>query len=66
MRLRDNKTGYDYIFTYVNDFKVLAKNISMWINNIASAFIVKEHGLRNYYLGNDYIYHRGQDMCTYG
>ena len=29
------------------------------------AFLVKEHGPRKYYLGNDYVYHDGQDMWTY-
>ena len=53
MRLRDDKKGYDYICTHADDFKVVAKNPSIWIEHIASAFIVKEHGPRNYYLGNE-------------
>ena len=28
--------------------------------------MVKEHGPRSYYLGNDYTYHDGEDMWTYG
>ena len=60
--LRDNKTGYDYICTHMDDFKVLAKNPSTWIDHIASDFIFKEHGPRNYYLSNDYTYHDGQGM----
>ena len=66
MRLRDDKTGYDYICTHVDNFKILAKDPSISIDHIASVFIIKEHGLRNYYLGDDYTYHSGQDMCTYG
>ena len=37
MRLRNNKTGYDYICTHVDDFKVVAKKPSYWIDHIASA-----------------------------
>ena len=62
MRLRDIQTGYDCICTHVDDFKVVAKNSSYWIDHIASDFIVKQHGPRNYYLGNDYTYHNGKDM----
>ena len=29
-------------------------------------FLINEHGPRNYYLGNKYTYHIGQDMWTYG
>ena len=60
--LKKNATGYNYICTRINDFKEVVTNASVQINKIASAFIVKEHGPRNYYLGNDYTYHDGQDM----
>ena len=33
---------------------------------IASIFLIKSHGPRNYYLGCDYTYHDGEDMWTYG
>ena len=66
MRLRDEKDGYDYICTHVDDFKVVAKEPGMWIERIAGAFLIKEHGPRNYYLGNDYTFHDGEDMWTYG
>ena len=66
MRLRDTDDGFDYICTHVDDFKVVAKDPMMWIDRIAAAFLVKEHGPRNYYLGNDYTYHDGQDVWTYG
>ena len=66
MRLRDDRTGYDYICTHVDDFKVVAKNPEMWIERIAGAFLIKEHGPRNYYLGNDYTFHDNFNMWTYG
>ena len=66
MRLRDDSTGYDYICTHVDDFKIVAKNPTSWVDCIAAIFLVKEHGPRSYYLGNDYTYHDGQDIWTYG
>ena len=65
MRLRDDETGYDYICTHVDDFKVVAKEPEMWIDRIAGAFLIKEHGPRKYYLGNDYTYHAEHDIWTY-
>ena len=66
MRLREENNGFDYICTHVDDFKVVAKNPMRWIDLIAGAFLIKEHGPRQYYLGNDYTYHEGQDIWTYG
>ena len=66
MRLRDPKDGFDYICTHVDDFKVVAKDPQMWVDRIATVFLFKEYGPRNYYLGNDYTYHDGQDILTYG
>ena len=64
--LCDDKTGYDYICTHIDDFKVVAKKTLIWINMIAFVFLIKENGRRNYYLGNDYTYHNGQNMWIYG
>ena len=66
MRLRDCGDGYDYICTHVDDFKVVARNPGHWVDRIACIFLIKEHGPRNYYLGNDYTHHDGEDMWTYG
>ena len=66
MRLRDEQTGYDYIFNHIDDFTVITKNPPVWIGRIASMFFIKEHVPRNYYLGNNYTYHSGQHMWTYG
>ena len=62
MRLKDDKTEYGYIYTHVDDFKVVANNPSIYIEQIVAAFIAKEHVPRNYYLGNSYNYHAGQHM----
>ena len=65
LRLCDTADGYDFICTHVDDFKVVAKDPGMWVDRIASMFLVKEHGPRAYYLGNDYTYHDTEDMWTY-
>ena len=65
MRMRDNEDGFDYICTHVDDFKVVAKDAGMWIDRIAGAFLVKSHGPRSYYLGNDYHFHDGANLWTY-
>ena len=65
-KLRDDKSGYDYICTHVDDFKIVAKDPKIWIDRIAAIFLIKEHRPRSYYLGNDYTYHDGQNLWTYG
>ena len=62
IRLCDKIKGWDYICIHVDDFKIVAKDPTIWINRIASIFLNKEHGLHSYYLGNDYTYHDRQDM----
>ena len=66
LRLREEKDGYDYICTHVDDFKIVAKDAERWLKYISGAFLVKEHGPRKYYLGNDYAFHEAQGLWTYG
>ena len=66
MIIRDDDTRYDYIYTHMDDFKVVARDPTMWIDRITTVFLVQEHGPRNYYLGNDYTHHNGQDIWTSG
>ena len=66
MKLRDTNDGYDFICSHVDNFKVVVKDPDIWIERIASVFLIKEHGPRNYYLGNDYKLHDDQYMWTYG
>ena len=66
MSMRDANDGFDCICTHVDDFKVVAIDPNMWVDRIASVFLVKEYGPRNYLLGNDYTYHDTHDMWTYG
>ena len=54
MRLRDTADGYDYICTHVDDFKVVARDPSVWMNKIQEKFVLKSVGPPSYYLGNDY------------
>ncbi len=66
MRLRETNDGYDYICTHVDDFKIVGKDPSKWMRRIEQTFLVKESGPRDYYLGNNYKYHDGLNVWTYG
>ena len=66
MRLRESNDGYDYICTHVDDFKIVGKDPSKWMRRIEQTFLVKESGPRDYYLGNNYKYHDGLNVWTYG
>ena len=54
MRLREEKNGYDYVCTHVDDFKIVAKDPERWKSLISAAFLLKSIGPPAYYLGNDY------------
>ena len=62
----DDKTGYDYICTHIDDFKIVVKDPTIQIDHIDSVFLIKEHEPLIYYLGNDYNYHDGENMWTHG
>ena len=62
MKLRQSKAGYDYVCTHVDDFKIVAHDADKWLHTISHTFLVKSHGPRSYYLGNDYTYHEGLDV----
>ena len=66
IRQWDPKDRFDFIYTHVNDFKVIAQDPDIWIEHITSVFLIKEHGPRKYYLGNDCKDHGDQDMWIYG
>ena len=44
MRLPEDRDGYAYICTYVDDFKVINTNPKMWIDYISAVILVKSHG----------------------
>ncbi|KAI2501305.1 Reverse transcriptase (RNA-dependent DNA polymerase) [Fragilaria crotonensis] len=54
MREREEKNGYDYICTHVDDFKIVAADPERWKSHISAAFLLKAIGPPSYYLGNDY------------
>ena len=66
MRLRDDKSRYDYTCTHVDDFKIVAKDSTIWIDTIAAVFLIKERKPRRYWLDDNYAYYDGKDMGTYG
>ena len=54
MRPREERDGYDYICTHVDDFKIVARDPERWKSHISAAFLLKSIGPPSYYLGNDY------------
>lgn len=56
IRLRDEKFDYNYMCTYVDDFKVIAKDTEKLNNGIAKKFQLKEVSEPKYYLGSNYNY----------
>ena len=53
-RLRNDTSGYDYIYAHVDVFKFVTNDPSICTDLIDSIFILKENGTRNHYLGNGY------------
>ena len=66
MRLREERDGYDYICTHVDDFKIVARLPERWLEQIASVFLLKECGAPSYYLGNDYNWSKGENAWVTG
>ena len=44
MRLRDDHSGYDYLCTHVDDFKIVAADPDRWIEHIKAVFHIKSVG----------------------
>ena len=63
--LRDPSDVFDFIFTHVDNVKVVAKDLNIWIEYIASIFLIKENDPRQYYIGNECRDHGDQDMWAY-
>ena len=57
--------GYDYICTHVDDFKIIADDPYSYLSMISDVLLVKTHGPRDYYLGNNYTYHPSHSIWTY-
>ena len=66
IRLREDKDGYDYVCTHVDDFKVVAKDPQRWVNAIAGAFQLKCAGAPDYYLGMNYSFDAEQKCWLTG
>ena len=65
MRLRDDNTGYDYMCTHVDDFKIVARDPSYWMDRIKKTFLVKQASAPDYYLGNNYQWDDKNKLWTY-
>ena len=56
MRMQEDKTGYDYICTHVDNFKIVACDRNHWLTQISGVFLLKSTGPPSYYLGNNYVW----------
>lgn len=63
LRPREDRSGYDYICTHVDDFTIAAKDPAHWMSLIQAQYVVKDIGPPKYYLGNDYF--TGSDGFCY-
>jgi len=60
IRLSEDKTHYEYICTYVDDFMIASKQPEAIMELIKKEYSVKGEGPPLYYLGNDYKMHKGR------
>ncbi len=61
MRPREERDGYDYICTHVDDFKIVARDPERWKSHIFAAFLLKSIGPPSYYLGNNYNFSKEEN-----
>ncbi len=66
LREREERDGYDYVCTHVDDFKIVARNPDRWKTQISAAFLLKSIGPPAYYLGNDYNFSVGENAWVVG
>ena len=66
MCLCKDKTGYDYICTHVDNFKIVASDPNHWLTQISGVFLLKSTGPRSYYLGNDYEWSTSENAWVLG
>jgi hypothetical protein len=50
-KLREDKKGYDYISTYVDDFFITAKDPWVYMKALQERYTIKNPSIPNYYLG---------------
>ena len=56
MWMHEDGTGYDYICTHMDDFKIVAHDPDRWLTQISGVFLLKSTGPPSYYLGNNYMW----------
>jgi hypothetical protein len=60
------RDGYDYICTYVDNFKIVARDPDRWKTQMSAAFLLKSIGPPTYYLGNDFNFSVGENAWAVG
>ncbi len=54
-KLREDKKGYDYISTYVDDFLITAKEPDTYMRELQKIYMIKNPTIPDYYLGANYV-----------
>jgi hypothetical protein len=66
LREREERDGYDYVCTHVDNFKIVARDPTRWQTQISAAFLLKSIGPPVYYLGNDCNFSEGENAWVLG
>ena len=66
MRMHEDGTGYDYICTHMDDFKIVARDPDHWLTQISGVFLLKSTGPPSYYLGNNYVWSPSENAWVLG
>ena len=66
LRDREERDGYNYICTHVDNFKIVARDPDRWKTRISAVFLLKSIGPLAYCLGNDYNFSVGENAWVVG
>ena len=66
MQMHEDSTGYDYICTHVDNFKIVARDPDRWLTQISGVFLLKSTGPPSYDLGNDYVWSPSENTWVLG
>ena len=66
MWMHEDSTGYDYICTHVDDFKIDARDPDHWLTQISGVFLLKSTDPRSYYLGINYMWSTSENAWVLG
>jgi hypothetical protein len=54
IRKKENREGYNYITTYIDDFLIIAKDAWKYVKELQKMYSIKDPQVSNVYLGGIY------------